>query len=216
MAELPHLRAAARAFFLRNTETVARELLGAWLVRRVGARLYAARLTEVEAYLGVDDPACHSCGGRRTARVEPMYRSGGHLYVFLVYGMHCCANVVTREAGVPQAVLLRAAQSESVDVAATLLAGPAKLCLALAIDRRHSGLDLLGDGRLGLYPDPVPARRIVASPRIGVAYAGEAAAWPLRFCVADAPSLSRPARPAAARSAAASLRPSGGAARPRR
>jgi len=194
--QLPaRLRAAGRAFFLRDTETVARELLGGWLVRRIGQRLYAARLTEVEAYLGVDDPACHSFGGRRTARVEPMYRDGGHLYVFLVYGIHCCANVVTREEGVPQAVLLRAAQSERAEVPASLLSGPAKLCRALGIDRRYSGLDLLEDARFGLYPDPVPARRIVASPRIGVDYAGEAATWPLRFCIGDAPSLSRPARP---------------------
>ena len=196
VSQLPsHLLPASRAFCLRDTATVARELLGGWLVRRIGTRLYGARLTEVEAYLGVDDPACHSFGGRRTARVEPMYRAGGHLYVFLVYGIHCCANVVTREEGVPQAVLLRAAQSERAEVPASLLSGPAKLCRALGIDRRYSGLDLLEDARFGLYPDPVPARRIVASPRIGVDYAGEAATWPLRFCIGDAPSLSRPARP---------------------
>jgi DNA-3-methyladenine glycosylase len=182
---------APREFYLRDTRRVARELLNAWLVRRVGRQFYGARLTEVEAYLGVDDPAAHSYRGRKTPRVAPMYLAGGHLYVFLVYGLHRCANVVTREEGTPQAVLLRAAGRDGVDP--RLLAGPGKLCRALAIDVAHSALDVVGSDRFAIYPDPLPARRIVASPRIGVDYAGDAARWPLRFCLAGAPSLSRPA-----------------------
>ena len=89
---------------------MARDLLGAWIARRWRGRWYGGRIVETEAYLGPADAAAHSWGGRRTARVEPMYMDGGHLYVFLVYGMHHCANVVTRREGDAQAVLLRAAE----------------------------------------------------------------------------------------------------------
>src|SRR4029453_12985651 len=107
LAELP------RAFYRRGTVRVARGLVGAWLARRYRGRWFGARIVETEAYLGIGDRAAHSWGGRRTRRVEPMYADGGHLYVFLVYGMHRCANVVTRRAGVPEAVLLRAAEGGS-------------------------------------------------------------------------------------------------------
>jgi len=115
----------SRDFFLRPTVEVAREVLGGWLLRRVGTQLYAARVVEVEAYLGVEDPAAHSHGGRRTARNEPMYANGGHLYVFLVYGMHCCANLVTREEGRPEAVLLRARSRRQLSTDRRFLSGPA-------------------------------------------------------------------------------------------
>jgi DNA-3-methyladenine glycosylase len=182
----------ARDFFLRPTAEVARDLLGAWLLRRSGPRLYGARIVEVEAYLGVDDPAAHSYRGRRTARVEAMYAPGGHLYVFLVYGMHCCANLVTRERGIPEAVLLRAADPPPPASDPRLLAGPGKLCRGLAIARGHSGLDLLDDPRFGLLVDPLATGAIGTSRRIGVDYAGDAAAWPLRFFVRGSPAVSGP------------------------
>jgi len=188
---LPSGTSPDRSFFLRSTVEVARELLGGWLLRRVGPRLHGARIVEVEAYLGVEDPAAHAFGGRRTARVEPMYAEGGHLYVFLVYGMHCCANVVTRERDRPEAVLLRAAEPPRA-LEPALLCGPGKLCRALAIGRTHSGLDLLDDRRFGLILDPVPPAAIGSSRRIGVDYAGEAAAWPLRFFVRKSAALSGP------------------------
>src|SRR5262252_633368 len=100
----------ARAFYRRETVAVARSLVGAWIARQLRGGWYGGRIVETEAYLGPTDRAAHSWGGRRTERVEPMYAEGGHLYVFLVYGMHHCANVVTRAAGVPEAVLLRAAE----------------------------------------------------------------------------------------------------------
>src|SRR6476659_2551413 len=109
------LSEAERSFYRRATAAVARGLIGAWLARRWRGRWYGARIVETEAYLGAGDRAAHSWAGRRTPRVEPMYADGGHLYVFLVYGMHFCANVVTRRAGVAEAVLLRAAEGgESV------------------------------------------------------------------------------------------------------
>jgi len=190
---------ASREFFLAPTEVVARRLLGAWLVRPWRGRAYGARIVEVEAYLGTGDAAAHSFGGRRTERVEPMYGPGGLLYVFAVYGMHYCANVVTRKEGVPQAVLIRAA--EHPVAAAEALSGPARLCRALGIVRADSGRDLAGGAGWEIRPDPVARRLVAASPRIGVDYAGEAAEWPLRFSIIGNPAVSRPpARPASTRS----------------
>jgi DNA-3-methyladenine glycosylase len=181
---------APRAFYRRGTVRVARGLVGAWLARRFRGKWYGARIVETEAYLGVKDRAAHSWGGRRTPRVEPMYADGGHLYVFLVYGMHCCANVVTRGAGVPEAVLLRAAEGPD-GAPERLLSGPGKLCAALGITTADSGVDLLGGGEWRLFLGSAPRRRLVVSPRIGVDYAGEAAAWPLRFYDEDSPAVSR-------------------------
>ncbi|HEY6051071.1 MAG TPA: DNA-3-methyladenine glycosylase, partial [Thermoanaerobaculia bacterium] len=139
---------------------------------------------------GKDDAAAHSWAGRRTARVEPMYADGGHLYVFLVYGMHRCANVVTGRAGVAHAVLLRAAEGPE-GTPAKLLSGPGKLCAALGIDVRDSGRDLVGDGPIRVFRRRRRrALRIGVSPRIGVDYAGEAAGWPLRFFDLDSPAVS--------------------------
>src|SRR5512132_861450 len=123
---------APRAFYRRETVAAARDLLGAWIARRWRGRWYGARIVETEAYLGPTDAAAHSWKGRRTARVEPMYRDGGHIYVFFIYGMYNCANIVTRSAGDPQAVLLRAAEGPA-DCPPRLLSGPGKLCAGLGI-----------------------------------------------------------------------------------
>lgn len=146
---------------------------------------------ETEAYLGAGDRAAHSWGSRRTPRVEPMYADGGHLYVFLVYGMHSCVNVVTRGPGRPEAVLLRAAEAPS-GAPPRLLSGPAKLCEGLGITVGWSGEDLLGRGDVRLLARPGPRPRIAVSQRIGVGYAEEAACWPLRFYDRDSPSVSGP------------------------
>lgn len=181
-----------REFFRRDTVRVARDIIGAWLARRFGGLWYGARIVETEAYLGVADAAAHSWKGRRTPRVEPMYMDGGHLYVFLVYGMHHCANIVTREAGVPEAVLLRAAEGPE-GTAADLMNGPAKLCAALGITRAASGCDLLAGGDLRLFHrDSGRGADIGVSRRIGVAYAGEAAEWLLRFYDKRSAAVSRP------------------------
>ncbi|HEY6064829.1 MAG TPA: DNA-3-methyladenine glycosylase [Thermoanaerobaculia bacterium] len=178
-----------RSFYRRDTRVVARALLGAWFARRWKGRWYGARIVETEAYLGPPDAAAHSWKGRRTARVEPMYADGGHLYVFVVYGMHHCANVVTRMAGDPQAVLLRAAEGPEA-APPRLLTGPGKLCAALGLTRADSGKDLVESGELAVFRPRRARVRVGVSPRIGVDYAGDAAAWPLRFFDLDSNAVS--------------------------
>ena len=182
-----------RSFFRRETEQVARDLLGVWLAHRLDGRWYGARIVETEAYLGAVDPAAHSWRGRRTPRVEPMYQDGGTLYVFFVYGMHHCANVVTRPPGVAEAVLLRAAEGPAGSPV-KLLSGPGRLCAALGISARHSGYDLLAGGDLCLFRTRTPRPRVGTSARIGVDYAGKARHWPLRFFDLGSPAVSGPVR----------------------
>jgi DNA-3-methyladenine glycosylase len=184
-----------RGFYQRPTRAVARDLLGKLLLRRLPEGLVAVRLVEVEAYLGVADPAAHTFGGRRTARNEVMWGEGGHLYVYFTYGMHHCCNVVTLRTGRPEAVLLRGALSvfgEPLIVARRsgrsgrqLLDGPARLCQGLAIDLDANGADLTAGDAIWLASDAVScgAAWVRRCPRVGVAYAGEAARWPLRFLV---------------------------------
>lgn len=187
------LREWMRRDFRRGTVAVARSLVGAWIARRSRGRWYGARIVETEAYLGAGDRAAHSWAGRRTARVEPMYADGGHLYVFLVYGMHFCANVVTRREGVAEAVLLRAA--DGPEGARRLLSGPGKLCSALGITTAESGLDLAAGGSIQIFHRRGPRPRIGVSPRIGIDYAGEAKSWPLRFFDEDSAAVTVFRRP---------------------
>ncbi len=165
-----------------------------WLARRHRGQWYGGRIVETEAYLGFADAAAHSWRGRRTARVEPMYKEGGHLYVFFVYGMHHCANIVTRPAGIPEAVLLRAAEGPQ-GAPAKLMSGPGRLCSALGIRRSMSGADLLAEGDIRMFrPRERSKSRIGVSPRIGVDYAGEAKDWPLRFFDLRSAAVSGPGR----------------------
>jgi DNA-3-methyladenine glycosylase len=182
-----------RSFYRQDTTRVARKLIGAWLARQYGGAWYGARIVETEAYLGSKDAAAHSRGGHRSPRVEPMYMDGGHLYVFLVYGMHHCANVVTRKAGVAEAVLLRAAEGPA-GTPSRLLSGPGKLSRALGITVQCSGADLLSRGDLRVFSNGDTRRTIACSRRIGVGYAGHAADWPLRFFDWNSPAVSGPPR----------------------
>jgi DNA-3-methyladenine glycosylase len=188
------LEAAARPFFRRDTVVVARDLIGAWFARRYRGSWYGGRIVETEAYLGPGDAAAHSWKGRRTPRVEPMYGDGGLLYVFFVYGMHHCANVVTRVAGDPQAVLLRAAEGPE-GAPARLMSGPARLCAALGVTKTASGVDLVESDRFRIFPGKRRRAAIGVSSRIGVDYAGEAAAWPLRFFDRGSGAVSGKRRP---------------------
>jgi len=193
-------------------EEVARGLLGVLLVRDDGSGRRVVRIVETEAYGGPEDRASHARAGR-TGRAGIMFGSAGLAYVYLVYGMHHCLNVVCGREGEGAAVLIRAAEpieglermraarwtGSSSDRDDRLCAGPARLCRALDVDRALDGLDLLHDGRLHLaidspLPGAAPARgRVVTGPRVGVAYAGpEWALRPWRFGLAGHAGLSRP------------------------
>ncbi|HUB08317.1 MAG TPA: DNA-3-methyladenine glycosylase [Myxococcales bacterium] len=176
-----------REFYAQPARDVAVQLLGARLVRRLGPRRHAVgRVVEVEAYVGPHDLACHASHGR-TARTEVMFGPPGRAYVYFVYGMHHCVNVVTDPEGYPAAVLLRAL--EPLEGLEARTSGPGRLCRALAIDRSLNGADLRGDE---LYLEPGdPPRRVRATARIGVAYAGAWARRRLRFFDADSPHVSR-------------------------
>jgi DNA-3-methyladenine glycosylase len=147
------LRKLDRAFYMRPTRTVARLLLGKYLVRRLGGDLLVGRIVEVEAYLDHGDPASHAYRGR-TRRNETMFQSGGRLYVYFTYGMHFCSNVVTEEEGKGCAVLLRAlepvrgfgamAKGRGHIDHLDLCSGPAKLCQAFGIGSSENGTDLCG------------------------------------------------------------------------
>ena len=191
--EAAGLKEYAREFFRSDTAHIAREILGAWFAHRYRNHWYGARIVETEAYLGAIDAAAHSRGGRRTPRVEPMYKDGGHLYVFFVYGMHHCANIVTRPAGIGEAILLRAAEGPEGS-SQKLLSGPGRLCAALGITVASTGVDLLSGSNLRLFRGHIDDSQVGISKRIGVGYAGEAAEWPLRFFDRNSAAVSGPAR----------------------
>jgi DNA-3-methyladenine glycosylase len=182
-----------RAFYQRPTTAVARDLLGKLLVRRAPGRPERiARLVEVEAYLGERDAASHARRGP-TPRAAIMFGPPGFLYVYLIYGMHHCMNVVTETDGVAGAVLLRAAEPlAGFDGGKRPLTGPGKLCAGLDITRADNGRDLVQGGAFFLADDGAPPPRRARSPRVGVDYAGDWAGRLLRFYVPDSPYVSRP------------------------
>jgi DNA-3-methyladenine glycosylase len=194
-----------------DTLDAARALLGAHLVRDAdasGASRRVGRIVEVEAYVGEDDRASHARMGP-TARNRVMFGRAGIAYVYLVYGMHHCLNVVTGASPFPAALLIRAVEPlEGIDTMrlarearrrrpvpdARLAAGPGLVALAFGVDRSHTGLDLC-DGASALHLESTPVGAavpdIVATPRVGVGFAGEP--WvsvPWRFLVAGSPSVS--------------------------
>jgi DNA-3-methyladenine glycosylase len=166
-----------RDFYAQPARDVAVQLLGARLVRKLPDGSSAVgRIVEVEAYIGPEDLACHAAKGR-TARTEVMFGPPGYAYVYFVYGMHHCFNVVTDEVGHASAVLVRALEPlEGIDGPTN---GPARLCKTLGIDRSFNGADLCA-GEIYVQRGTPPAR-IKATARIGVDYAGRWARRRLRF-----------------------------------
>lgn len=172
----------SRTFFNRPTLTVARSLVGKYLVRENGAGLIVGKIIEAEAYIGPEDKACHASKGR-TARTEVLFGPPGMSYVYLIYGMYYMLNVVTERAGFPAAVLIRA-----IEVNGRLIDGPGKLCRELDIDRSLNQLDLT-HGRSLWFEDRgarIPRKQVRTFPRIGVAYAGVWAKKPWRFRLVEA------------------------------
>jgi len=173
-----HSKALPRAFYDRDTVAVARDLLGKHLIHVSDGVERIGRIVEVEAYLGPHDLASHSSRGF-TARTGVMYGPPGHAYVYLVYGMHCCMNVVTEREGHASAVLIRAV--EPVKNLEGSTRGPGRLCKAMHIDRRRNGHDLTSDDFHIADPPVQEPLSIVKRPRVGVDYAGKWARRLLRF-----------------------------------
>jgi DNA-3-methyladenine glycosylase len=149
-------------------------------------------IVETEAYLGVRDRACHSYGGRRTPRVEVMYKKGGHSYVYFIYGMYHCLNVVTRGENRPEAVLIRALYDPN-DVDPRRYAGPGKLCKALRITKTHNAIDFVSNRLLTIKKDGSAVRNLpmVCTKRVGVESYGKAADAKLRYYLKGHPAVSR-------------------------
>jgi len=184
----PAERKLPREFYDRDTIVVAQELLGKYLVHMFEGVEQVARMVEVEAYLGPHDLAAH-CARGRTKRTEVMFGPPGHAYVYLIYGMYCCMNVVTQAEGMASAVLLRAI--EPVRNVEGRTQGPGLLCKAMHINRRLNGHDLLSDDFY--IADSGRSERfvIVKRPRIGVDYAGRWAKRLLRFYIRGNAFVSR-------------------------
>jgi len=163
---------AKRDFYLRPTLKVAKDLIGKFLVHSHQGKIYQAQIMETEAYDGFDDLASHASKGM-TARNQIMFKPGGYAYVYIVYGIHHCLNLVTGPEGYPAAVLIRALDYSKAD-------GPAKLCRQFKIAKQtHNELDLTGN--ILWIEDRGVKPKIFSGKRIGINYAGECALWPWRF-----------------------------------
>jgi DNA-3-methyladenine glycosylase len=177
-----------RSFYDRDTILVAKDLLGKRLVHVVDGVERVGRIVEVEAYLGEHDLAAHSSKGR-TERTQVMFGPPGHAYVYFIYGMHFCLNVVTERAGHASAVLLRAL--EPVRDIQGRTQGPGLLCRAMGVDKRLNAHDLLSDDLYIASPARAETLVIAKSARVGVGYARHWARRQLRFYIKGNPFVSR-------------------------
>jgi DNA-3-methyladenine glycosylase len=180
---IPDLRSPLpRAFFEQPTLDVSHTLLGARLVRETADDVITGRIVEVEAYVGFEDRASHASRGR-TKRTEVMFGEAGIAYVYLIYGMHHCLNVVTEHAGYPAAILIRGIEWQEPPAHSTRMYGPGRICRHFRVDRLLNGCDLTAGVHLWIEAGSgrMPGDMISAYPRIGVAYAGEWAHTPWRF-----------------------------------
>ncbi|MDK2946554.1 MAG: DNA-3-methyladenine glycosylase [Geotoga sp.] len=191
-----------RDFFKQDAVTLAKDLLGKMLVRKVEGRIINSLITETEAYVGPEDKGSHAYNNKRTKRTETMFKEGGHAYIYLIYGMYNCLNIVCSEKDKPEAVLIRAVEplneieyirmnrkikSNKVE---DLTNGPGKLCQALDIDTSLDGIDLLNNSVLYIQ-DNLSNHEIVASKRINIDYAGEYANKLWRFYIKDNKFISK-------------------------
>lgn len=200
-----------REFYMQDTVEAARALVGKYLVRVLDGVPLVCRITETEAYVAAIDKACHAYQYKRTPRTEVMFSPGGTAYIYLIYGMYSCLNLVTQPEGEPCAVLIRGGEVRCHEDIIThnrfackpeeltayqrknFLNGPGKLCKGLALTRAQNGLSLLGNelyvtdslSDLGLppWPDDDKPLNIQVGKRIGIDYAEECADFPWRFYV---------------------------------
>ncbi|HEY6973270.1 MAG TPA: DNA-3-methyladenine glycosylase [Nitrospiraceae bacterium] len=183
---VPH-QILSRAYFNRPTVQVARSLIGKFLVRSCNGRELAGKIIEVEAYVGPQDKACHASKGR-TARTDVLFGPPGISYVYLIYGMYHCLNVVTERTEFPAAVLIRA-----IEIEGELIDGPGRLCRAMQIDRSLNRWNMTDGNQLWFEDRSVAVRKsdVGAFTRIGVDYAGKWAKKPWRFRLNGVESESR-------------------------
>lgn len=197
-----------KEFYLKDALTLAKELLGKILVRKYENEYIAGRIVETEAYIASIDKASHAYGGKRTPRVAPLYEEGGIAYVYFIYGMYSCMNVITGPKDDAQGVLIRALEPlEGKELMShlrfnksysdlkpreilNLTSGPGKLCKALAIDKALTGISLYSD-ELFLYDDGFEGFNIISKKRIGIDYAEEAIDFPWRFYIEDNKYISK-------------------------
>jgi DNA-3-methyladenine glycosylase len=181
-----------RDFFVQPTLKVAKELLGKYLVRKIGKKILVGKIVETEAYIGPEDKASHSFGGKITKRNKAEYLVGGHAYIYLVYGMYWQLNITTFKAKMPECVLIRALEplisNKNLKEIKEIAKGPGKLCQWLKLDKSFYGEDLTRSKRLWLEDrqELIKENQIVAKPRIGIDYAGSY--WskkPWRFFIKD-------------------------------
>ena len=172
-----------RKFYLKSASELAPALLGKILVHKTAEGVTSGIIVETEAYIGPDDKGAHSCGGVPTARTAVMFGQGGFAYVYLIYGMYSCFNVVANEKDKPEAVLIRALEPldgvelmkmrRGTDKPENLCSGPGKLCSALGITREQSGADLCKNELFILDMPELSKSEIIVSPRINIDYAEE-------------------------------------------
>jgi DNA-3-methyladenine glycosylase len=189
-----------REFYRRPTLEVAEQLLGKVLVRRLNGRNLAGQIVETEAYVGPHDLACHASKGK-TNRTSIMFQEGGCAYVYMIYGFYFCLNVVTEAEDYPAAVLIRAVEPldyipvmkrlrKNPDHSTSIASGPGKLCMAMSIDKKLNGADLMGK-TLWIEDRKLEVGQIVTTPRVGIDYAGEYKDKPWRFYLEGNPHVSR-------------------------
>ncbi len=188
-----------KGFYMEDAVSVAKNLLGKYLIKNTDKGFIGGMIVETEAYMGPQDDAAHSYNLRKTKRNEAMYEEGGVAYVYFIYGMHYCLNVVTNKRNIPQAVLIRAIEpkfgidtmikNRNTDLK-NLTNGPAKLCRALNIDLRCNKVSLLSD-RLFITEGEEIKGDIISTKRINIEYAENYKDKPWRFVVKNSKFLSR-------------------------
>ncbi len=191
-----------RKFYTQSTLKIAKQMLGKYLVRKIGSKKLIGKIVETEAYIGPEDKASHAYQGKITERNKAEYLIGGHIYIYLVYGMYWQLNISTGNEGQPECVLIRALEpviknlniesKEDMLKIKNLANGPGKLCRWLKLDKSFYGEDLVKSKRIWLEEgEKIKPSQIIASKRIGIDYAEEWASVPWRFYIKNNPFVSR-------------------------
>ncbi|AOY76292.1 DNA-3-methyladenine glycosylase [Clostridium formicaceticum] len=203
------MKKLTKAFYHRPTLEVSKDLLGKFLVHQIGVDRYVGKIVEVEAYIGEIDKACHAYNNKVTNRTKVLYDPPGTAYVYLIYGMYYCFNVVTEEAGKAAAVLIRAVEPiEGLEKMVenrykkkineitkkqliNLTNGPGKLCMAMNITKNNNGMDLFNDELYIIEDKETSSFDTMTTTRINIDYAEEAIDFPWRFYIKDSSYVSK-------------------------